>query len=91
MRKKILTLMCVGLMAISLVGCNKDKDDSNDRDTTETTEFSLPGFDNQDIDTENETEEPSSEQITTRIFSDTCYNSNLRNCKLIHRFTKIQF
>ncbi len=62
MRKKILTLMCVGLMAISLVGCNKDKEKDKDKDVTE---MSLIDFQITEENEEPPVDEPTAEEVTT--------------------------
>lgn len=53
MKKKILTFMCIGMMALSLAGCDKDEKKDKKETTEATVEFELPDFNEPE-----ETEEP---------------------------------
>ncbi len=64
MKKKILTLMCVGMMALSLVGCDKKDKDDKKENTEATIEFDMPDFDETEEPTEETTEETTGESTT---------------------------
>ena len=65
MKKKLLTLVCVGVMALSLVGCDKEKEEKKDKETTEASvDFELPDF-NDSNDTDSQTTEATSHVVTT--------------------------
>ncbi len=67
MKKKLLTMIYIGVFALSLAGCDKDKDKNEDKKTTESTvEFDLPDLDepkDTEETTETTTEEPTTEEV----------------------------
>ena len=67
MKKKLLTFMCIGMMALSLVGCDKEDKEDKKETTEATVDFDLPDLNElEDTDESEETEEPaSSEEPTT--------------------------
>ena len=69
MKKKLLTLMCVGIFVLSLVGCDKEKDVKE----KETTEMSFSDFDKPDTTEEIDTEDPTTEELTEEIVEEDGY------------------
>ena len=72
MKKKFLTLICVSIMALSLVGCDKEKkDDKKEKETTEASmDFEFPGFDTSNESEETDTTEEITEELTTEALAD---------------------
>lgn len=73
MKKKLLTIMCVGMLAVSLVGCGKeDKEDKKEKETSTTEEsadFDMPDIDVFDS-TEDVIDEPTDNPVTEETILD---------------------